>query len=392
VKGWIAGVAPIALSVAARAVLFLGLSWYVYAAAAPAAAAGFFQDLFLQSVMITFLSASSFFAMVSKSWDAAKDRLLLLSHGIMAVGAVAVVVLCSRFGTFGAQADVLYLLLAGAVATGLASPLTGLIMRKRGAWLAYGPSIIAAPLFLGTLLISVSDAVLAGILAIVGFQITVLLALAVIARHMLIDALRAIPDMMTGPALRALWATFVFGALNTALVGYVYWFREAWVLLQVAEISAAVLFVARISDTAVGIIMTDIGARVHAVNLVEQRVKWLPAVVIALGLSGGALLLALNAVTLSPTVFAITGQVVLECVRLPLIVFFLYQSARRSAGGYISYTLGTVMISMAVMLIVPLQDSATGFYLFQTLTTVLSALITCAFALRFPSKGQGSSG
>lgn len=385
-------IAPIALSVGARAVLFLVLSWYVYAGADPAAAVDFFQDLFFQSVLITFLSASSFFAVVSKGWDSSKDALLVLTHVLLAVVAVGVILIAYRFVDLGIRPDILFLLLGGAVATGLASPLTGLIVRKHGAWMAYGPSIIAAPACLCLLFLREVDPVMVAILAIVAFQVVVFAALASIARSVFQGILSAIRTMWAVESQQTLLGTFAFGLLNTALVGYFYWFRELWVLSQPAAISAAVLFVFRIFDTLIGIVVTDLGARIHAVALVERHARRLATGVVGISAVAAMLLLALESLTLAPFTLAVSGQILLECVRFPVLVFFLYQGARRSSGGYTVYNVGTVCISFAVLQVFPLQTHVTGFYLFLTVTTVISALLTCAFAILYPSARKESTG
>ena len=378
-------VAPIALSVAARAALFLVLSWYVYAFAEAGAAADFFQDMFFQSVLITFLSASSFFAVVSKGWDTSKDTLLMLTHCFMAIITIVVVGLLYWVGDLGIPGGILLALLVGALATGLAAPLTGVIMRRHGTWVAYGPSIVLAPLFLGFLAIPGSDTILTCVLAIVGFQVSVFVVVAYVGRDVVLGTFRLQSAGRTSETARALWSTFVFGALNAAFVGYFYWFRELWVEVQPAEIAAAVLFVYRIFDTLLGIVIVDLGSRFNVMTLVDRQAQRLMLPVVSLGAVVLLLLSVLEVSTLSPLAVALAGQFTLECARLPMIIFFLYQSARRSGIGYIAYIVGTVGLSYAVLAAVPLQVQTTGFFAFLAVTNVISALITCVHAATWPN-------
>jgi hypothetical protein len=378
------GLAPILLSVMARAGLFLALSWHVYRVAEAAAVAAFFQDLFLQSVMITFLSASSFFAVVSKGWDQSRDAMLVLTHLLMAVATVAVIPVLYGTGVLDGSAATLGALLAGAIATGVGSPLTAVIVRSRGPWMAYTPAIFAAPLFLGLIAVPGLDPVFACVAAVVGFQITVFAASAFIARDVFVQFRAQGAAMMTRAVVRPLWGTFVFGALNTVFVGYFYWFREAWVGLQAAEISAAVLFVYRIFDTLLGIVITDLGSRIDAVRLVERWAKAMLLPLAGLCVVVFAALWWLGQQDLSPVTFAVAGQALLEAVRLPAMVYFLYQSARRASGGYVIYILGTVGVSYALLFALPLQAYPNGFYLFVVLTTLLSSAFTCGLAVLYP--------
>lgn len=378
------GSVPLTLSVAARAALFLGLSWQVYATASAEQVAGFFQDMFLQSVLITFFSASSFFAVVSKTWDDKRNAVLMLTHVLLAIIGVIAVWLLVIFDLAGVETHLLVTLLVGAVSTGLASPLIGLIVRSQGTWQAYGPAIVLAPLFLGVILVPGLDPVTAAIGAIVAFQVTTFLYLAFVGRAVFAELLAQRWTIWTRDVWAALWATFAFGALNTVTVGYLYWFREAWVPLQVPEIAAAVLFVFRILDTFIGIVLTDLGGRIDAIRAVEERKGTWAMRIAGLGVVVIGLLWGLGTLDLRPFVLAVVGQLLLECVRLPLQVFFLYQGARRSGLGYLVYTAGMVALSFAVLMVWPLQAFPTGFYVFMAVTSLLTASITCAYAALRP--------
>jgi hypothetical protein len=378
--GGLHGSVAVALSVASRAALFLGLSWHVYAGASAERAASFFQDLFFQSVLITFFSASSFFAVVSKGWDDSRNGLLMLTHGILGVVGTTMVVVAGSRGVFGVEPGLLLLLLAGALATGLASPLTGLIVRSRGPWRAYGPSIVLAPLFLGVILWPGLDPVYAAVVAIVGFQVAAFLYLGVVGRQVFVDMLAQVGGLLRRDAMVALAATFVFGGLNTVFVGYLYWFREAWTPLQEAELAAAVLFVFRISDTFIGIVLTDLGSRIDAIRLVETRARKMGILVLGLGTIVIAMLWTLGTLNARPFVIAVLGQVILECLRLPFLVFFLYQGARRSGIGYAAYNIGAIVVSYLLLLLWPLQAFPTGFHVFMAVITVTTAAITSLYA------------
>lgn len=375
-------IAPIALSVAARAFLFLVLSWYVYAFAESKDAAGFFQDLFFQSILITFLSASSYFAVVSKGWDPAKDSLLVFTHLLMAIITFVSLILLYWLYDLGLRGEVFFALLAGALATGLGSPLTGIVVRRHGGWWAYGPSILFASVTPAIVLVPWLDPVLACVLAIVVFQVCVFLVTAFVARHDILLAFQLRSLELSSTTVGAWWGTFLFGVLNSATVGYVYWFRELWILVQPAEIAATILFLYRVFDTALGIAVIDVGSRFDVTSFVDRYSKRLISPIILLG---GIVLFSLHELesrSLSPLTLAVLGQVALECVRFPMIIFFLYQSATRSSMGYLMYVLGTIGLSHVVLFFIPLQVFQVGLFVFLALTNLFSALITCVYASR----------
>jgi hypothetical protein len=374
------GSAAVALSVASRAMLFLGLSWHVYASANAEQAANFFQDLFLQSVLITFFSASSFFAVVNKSWDDRQNGLLMLTHVILGVVGTVVVVMLMLTDALSVDPGLLILLLIGALATGMTSPLIGLIVKSKGPWHAYGPSIVVGPLFLGMIALQGLGPIEAAIGAIVAFQVVVFLYLGFVGRQVFADMLAQKWLIWREDLPGAFGATFAFGALNTLLVGYLYWFRETWVPLQAPEVAAAVLFIFRIFDTFLGVVLTDLAGRLDAIKVVEQHRRIWAVVIAILGAAAIFALWLLGTLDLQPFTVAVTGQVLLECLRVPLLVFFLYQGARRSGMGYFVYNAGTVGISYVVLAVIPLQNFPTGFYLFTAITALLSASITCAYA------------
>ncbi len=380
------GFSAIILSVFTRSLLFLGLSWYIFSGTQPTAATDFFQALFLQSVMITFLSASSYFTTVSKRWDSSNDAKLILSHIQMSLLTVLAVCLLYIFGKLETQSRLVLLLLTGALATGIAAPLTGLVVRKFGPWMAYGPSITVAPLYLSFIFVPNIDPMIASVCAIVGFQVTVFLVLSFIMRELLFSIIRSFRSILRVSTFSNLWSNFVFGLLNSAIVGYFYWFRELWVAVQAAETAATILFIFRISDTFIGVIITDIGAKLDALKLVERHGKVLSIIIVCAGMLVSAVLWWITTFEISDLALAISGQLLVECIRLLSIGFFLYQNARRSSVAYALYCLGTVGITYAFLMVVPLQNYPAGFFYFLVANSVTSTVLTAVFVLAFSDK------
>ena len=336
-------------AIAARAGLMLVLSALVYARATPEQGALFFQILFLQGIVIAFLSAAGFFRAQGLKAEAVESYLagmLLMALPSVALPVGAALVLPA----YAAEGAALFVMWLGAVCAALAAPLSSLVMQARGPWAAFLPAMAGAGLAAAALALGARDHWdgLLPYLALAGFQAVTFAGLAVQMRGPLGAALGRIARRDLGPVWAHLRETAGVGAVNVAHLLALFALREVWAGRAEAEIVAAVFLMLRLSDTALQLVQMVLSGYGVAIRLFEARRA--PVVFGGMALGAAVALGGLGALGSAWPVLllALAMQVAVDVLRLPWSLGYLYQMTRFDLRRYALFTLTPPLMALVL--------------------------------------------
>jgi len=370
----------IGLSILMRAGLLLFLSGLVYTLSPPEDTKVFFQIVFLQTVVIAFLSASGFFRAQSlKDYTEAADYLAAMM--LLILPSLALPLLLAVLDAD--YSDRLLALLAvwgGAVATALATPLSALVMNRHGPFRAFLPACLSAVIVLVALWAAAErnwfD--LLPYLALASFQILNFVFLALQESALVISAIRRLFGRKLSELRRYVLEGFGVGASNVAHLLVVLAVREIWSDSVSSELAAALFLVLRISDTGLQLLHMVLSRNPLVDRLIEtggapllQAGTFLIAIAIAIGISlsgipGGW----------SPLVFAAVMHFAVDLARYPWSLSFLYQMHHFGMSRYLAFTLAPPVTALAVAAPFLIAGAPVALTLFMAVITWSGSTIT----------------
>ncbi len=368
----------VGLSLGGRAAFFLALSALVYARAEPTAAVAFFQLMFLQAVVITFLSASGYFRALNTTEDATGKISLLAAHLVLAgLSLLALPPMLIWGGALYPSVSVLLLVWGGAVAAALSGPLTGLTLASRGPARAFGPQAVLAVLCAVAAFHPIFGGRLGPYLLVAVFQGATMLWLA--AQNAAV--VRGAAAQVWRGGLRQVFdtqsATLAYGAINTGTLSVVFIFREIWSMSAPPALVAAAFFALRFSDTLSQGVML-VMAR-HA--LLARMADWLAGR--GMVLLAAALVLQLAAIDAlasgsisMPLVFAFAALAVTDLSRLPINLVFLLQIGRERPQDFAVYALATPLLAFGATAALGGIPSPGGIFTYLALSATIGAIIS----------------
>ena len=334
--------AAIGLSIALRAVLLLVVASLVYEAAPAEEATAFFQILFLQGIIVAFLSAAGFFRVQDISDEAVVDYFAaaLMLVPLSLVLPVGLIIFDPEYQVYWIAIVVLW---TGGVATALAAPLSGLILRENGPFAAFLPSCIGTVLGAGCLgfwlMVGANWHPILPYLVLAGFQCVTFALLAVQAK----GVLRAAILRLRTDRLMHVWthatSTFGIGLANVMHMVAVLTLREFWADRADAEIAAAVFLILRFSEAAFQFVHMVLSGQSLARRLVEARQAHLAQ----FGMFAAAIgaLMAINSYSsaVAPLLLAVMMQLMADAARVLWSLSFLWQMSGFRLRRYLAFTL-----------------------------------------------------
>lgn len=376
----------IGMSIAMRAILFMLLSVQVYANNSGEAAAVFFQILFLQNIIIGFLSASGFFRSQNLKTDTeAMTQLaayLLMILPSLGLGAAAFGVSTS-YDAYGLE---LLLIWGGAICTSMAAPVTGLVLQKRGSVQAFSPSIISASLFLIVLFFNFKN--LSGVwpyIMVAGYQTLTFFLLITRTPHLIVGALQRLLSTAPLKTLKSANENLVVGFVNVLHLLIVFFFREYWSQNVEAAVASAVFLAFRFSDTFIQLTHMVL-SRTPVVGLIFGRSQR-QFQFIALGMACTSAVAVMASLRLAETafhilVFALAAQICLDFFRVPWGLSFLYQMENLRMRSYAMFVILPPVTAAAFTTFLALQGQPIALHLFFVINVLCGALLTLGLARR----------
>lgn len=372
-------VITVALSILSRAVLFLVLSGYVYAHNSDADIIVFFQLLFLQSIVIAFLSASGFFR-AQNLQDAGEAASFMSIYFLLSI--------LSLLGLFGFLFFVtdysnnqlpVIIVWVGAIFTSFSSPLSGYLLAKRGALIAFFPSILGATIC-GLVILS-SPYEMTGFrpyLVLLGYQSITVILLFALTKDIILNAITYLVRLNFIHHLKHSYDNFTIGVAHTFHLAIVFHFRESWSLAAVPELAAAVFVTFRFSEAAIQLVQmvllrNSIVSRLFGRNYIAT----LSLCLIWFLLSGaGVYLITGYSATLAPLVFAIIAQISLDVFRQFWSLSFLHQMEKFSLSHYLWFVILPPVASYLIIYGSIGISSTTAVYSFYLFNVLIAAIIT----------------
>lgn len=367
----------IGLSMILRSGLLLLISGIVYKTYSAADAAAFFQIIYLQAIAIAFLSASGFFRVQAIDADEGLAEYLTATALLILPSALLPLAVALLLPEYAARLPELAIAWIGAIATALAAPVSGIILKRHGPLAAFLPACIAAALAM-IFLVAVSSGELTPYLALCSFQIVTVLLLLVQIRTILATTLRRLARLGSGMPWPAIHEASAVGAVNVVNMLLVFGIRQLWIQTAGADIGAAVLLTLRISDSVLQLLhMVMAGHRV-VTRLIRSRWSLMAqagSVTISILL---VLLLGQLAVAhaIPVMVFAVLAQIALDASRIPWSVGFLYQMKHFRLPRYMAFTLCQPAIGLAVAILPILRGRPEGLLIFLAVSIASGAIIT----------------
>ena len=374
----------IGLSIALRAILFMLLSVQVYANNSGEAAAVFFQILFLQNIIIGFMSASGFFR--SQNLKTGTDAITQLSaYGLMVLPSLIVGAAALWSSTaYDAYSFELLLIWGGAICTSIAAPISGLVLQNRGAVQAFMPSIISASLFLLILLLSFKK--LSGVwpyAMIAGYQALTFILLMTRTPHLILGALRRLFSTSPLETMKSANENLVVGFVNVLHLLIVFFFREYWSQNVEAAIASAVFLAFRFSDTFIQLTHMVLARTRIAGAIFNARQTRYPIIAIVIaGVSALAITASLGLLdtTFHILVFALVAQLCLDIFRVPWGLSFLYQMENLRMKSYAAFVVIPPITASLCTTYLAMQGEAISIHLFFIINVLCGALLTLILA------------
>lgn len=376
----------VGLSISSRAVFLLALSAFVYASNSDHDIVAFFQLLFLQSVVISFLSASGFFRVqnFSSPDQASAFFSVYIILGVFSLLALLGFLLFTEH--YSEYKFPIILIWFGAIFTSLSSPLSGYLVATRGAMAAFLPSIIGA--LICTIIVVFSPYEMIGIqpyLLIAGYQTVTFFVLAVLAKDIFANSIKIVRNLKIIEYLGHVKENLTIGIILTIQMTIIFQFRENWSSSVPANLASAVFIVFRFSDT-----IMQFTHMVFARHIIVSKIFLLGSSSrIALVLVWGAIcilglsLIAQYAAGFAPLIFAITAQFILDMFRQIWGLAFLRQMDGFKLKKYYWYVLVPPVLSYVVILCTVGNQAFIALYVFYLVIVMTGALITL-FQLRTP--------
>lgn len=376
----------IGLSILLRAGLLLFLSGLVYTLSAPEDTKVFFQIVFLQAIVIAFLSASGFFrAQALKDDGEAADYLAAMV--LLIVPSLALPLLLAVLDQdYSGRLLALMAIWSGAVATALATPLSALVMTRLGPFRAFLPACISATVVLFALWLAAErnwfD--LLPYVALASFQILNFTLLALQQRSLIVAALRRLFGKKLKELKGYVLEGFGVGASNVAHLLVVLAVREIWSDSVSDELAAALFFVLRVSDTGLQLLHMVLSKNALVERLIEiGRAPVLQAISFSLAI-GIAVVVSRWGISgdWHPLALAVGMHLAVDLARYPWSLSFLYQMHRFRMHRYLAFTLAPPVIALVVAAPLLIAGAPMALTVFMAIITWSGSTITALQARR----------
>ncbi len=337
--------AAIGLATLVRAVFLLTLSAQVYVSLSSDQAASFYQLVFFQAIIIAFLSASGFFRAQELPDDNAAISYLSANMGLVIPSTILPLFLAFFIDAYSDLGLELVLIWLGAAAAALTAPVTGVVLRRHGPFAAFMPALVAAGLMIVVLVLLPEWSPLTPYIVLVSFQGLSFLILILRTPWLAIGVLRSWGRSGSRLNFGLLKQNGIVGAVNLVNLLMIFFVRHLWEMRTTPETVAAVFLVMRYSDTGIQVLHQVFSGHIFAVRLMERRSTPL------LLFSGGCLVafafVGLQNFPGSPIATALLAQCILDIVRYPASLGFLFQMQRFDMRRYIRFTLVPPLVGFA---------------------------------------------
>ncbi|MCK4712496.1 MAG: hypothetical protein KAT26_06415, partial [Marinosulfonomonas sp.] len=369
----------VGLSMISRAVLLLVLSGYVYAANPDQEVVVFFQLLFLQSIVISFLSASGFFR--AQNLTSSDEVASFVSvYLLLIIFSLAVL---SGFLFFSNHYSELKLPVSliwfGAIFTSLSGPLSGYLLNTRGPLVAFLPSIIGAVICVIAIVFSPYEMVaIHPYLLMTTYQAVTFFILAFLSRNTIAKAIRHLRNLKLAEYLGHSRENIAIGIIHTFQMGLFFIFRENWANSVSLELAAAVFIVLRFSDAAIQFSHMVLSRHSVVSKLFSHSSnKWIGFVIFWATVCGlGLFYTSQYSTVLAPLVFALVAQLLLDMFRQFWNLSFLYQMENFLLKRYVWFAIVPPVMSYIIVLGTVGIHSPIGVYLFYLIIVLAGAVIT----------------
>ncbi|SFH05988.1 hypothetical protein SAMN04488020_10688 [Palleronia marisminoris] len=345
----------IGLSIAARSCFMLGLYLLAGTALSASDAARFFQLVFLQAILIAFVSAAGFFRV--QRLDAEDDVRDYIIAGIclLPLSGIFPLLLLGIFPVYREIWPVLIPIWLGASASALAGPWAAVVQKRTGPFRAFGPTCLSALAVSPGLVLLLNDAAHPALpyLLLGAFQIGNLALLVVFCPGLLRDVMARVEVAGASGAWRFVKEGAGVGAINVTSLLATFGLREVWRNDATPEFAALVFLLLRVTDT-----ILQLGHMTLAGSSVPERMFTSPRAGGALALSSLAAvaLLAGIAGTVEAEGVSYGTMIVLllacEAIRGGWSIAVLYQMAHFQLRSYAIYMLGALVPGVAVYVLV----------------------------------------
>jgi len=366
-------------SIFSRAVFFLSLASYVYASNSDHDVVVFFQLLFLQAIVIAFLSASGFFR--AQNFTTADQASAFFSvYLVLGVSSLLALLGFLFFSEqYSAYKIPVILIWGGAVFTAFSSPLSGYLIISQGPIKTFLPSIVVA--IICTLIVGFSPYEMIGLqpyLLIVGYQAVTFLVLAVLAKDVVASAIVIVKNLKVSEYLGHVKENLNIGVILTIHLAIIFQFRETWSSSVAPSVASAVFLVFRFSDT-----LMQFTHMVLSRHAVVSKVYFagnssrIALVLVWAGIcSFGLYYTAQYSAAFAPLMFAITAQIILDIFRQVWGLAFLSQMENFKLMNYYWYVIFPPIFSYIVTYLTVGNQTIVAIYTFNLIIVATGALIT----------------
>lgn len=335
----------IGLATLVRAFFLLALSAQVYISLSSDQAASFYQLVFFQAIIIAFLSASGFFRAQELSDDSSSISYLSTNMGLVLPSAILPLFLAlfiDAYRDFGIELALIWI---GAAAAALTAPVTGIVLRKQGPFAAFMPVLVSAALMI-VVLVSIPDwSPLTPYIVLVSFQGLSFLILNARAPWLAIGILQSWGRSGERLNLSLLKQNGIVGTVNLANLLVIFFVRHLWEMRAAPDTVAAVFLVLRYSDTGIQVLHQVLSGQVFAFGMMKRRST--PFLLFSGGCLVAIAFVGLRNFPGSPIALALLAQVILDIVRYPASIGFLFQMQQFDMRRYIQFTLVPPLVGFA---------------------------------------------
>lgn len=383
----------VAASLLAKSAVLVGVGIYAYDSLQGSDVSRFFQLVFIQSIIISVVSAAGYFSTIERA-DGVRDVRVITGHVGVALLVAAMSVIAAFVYFEGFERDMFMLVSLGALATGVTAPFYGVSCRVCGFRGTYLPQIclaVLSALFLILLAAATGDgdgSAHMPYLFLVGFQLAaaVLVVVRVVPSLSIFveGTLRARPADYSGFS-----RVLVYGVLNAGTVLGIFVAREIWSGNVAVAYSATVFLLLRIADSGLQVLSMVWAAVPGSIDWV---VRWRRRIFVAILAGLAASLSGLGILTLGGAPIFVTfviSQALLELVRVPATSAFVLQMTRGTSLSYAGYVVAALASGAGVSLVWPaLLRHEFGLFVLMAVMAASGGLVTMIALGRYPKKLQ----
>lgn len=366
------------LSIATRTLFFFIISVVVYSSTSGEEAVSFFQLLFLQTVLITFLSASSYFRMLDLKTDLNAISSLSGHLFFSLIGSVLLPLLYFVIFSQNEHFTIYFLLGIGGGAASISGALTGHTLKQGRVSSAFTPSILSALICLILLYLNPEKSLSIYLYTVVLYQVLTALFLVFVNLKLFKQIAVNGAFVLIKQLATHFKSNLLFGGVNTYAVFLLFYFREEWSRNIDSQVAASVFFFIRMSDIGLQL-MTTVLASHEKLNILPKifHFKTVACVIIGYFICVNLIDIEINFEheNLYHSLSILTNQILIDLIRYPLASLFLYQVSLAQKSDYGWF----VFIPISVVHILAIQmhwhNQAAAIYWFMLTTSVVGLIV-----------------